>query len=66
MTRNYRVYVQSTTSSPWTDTGIIESGEDKDKEKIERIWASNLRQMGYANFRLEPITYGTPIDRSGE
>lgn len=60
MLRNYRVYVKATIKSPWRDTGIVES----DKATARTVWDEIIRKSRHHAFKLEPIVYGTPIDRS--
>ena len=59
MDLNWRVYTKTTSYSPWVQTGIIESN----KELAEKIWLDIIKRLQYHSFKLEPITYGIPIDR---
>lgn len=59
MTRNYRVYTKAHESSPWKDTGIIESNRDL----ANAVWSDICRKLGRHSFKLEPISYGVEYAR---
>ena len=59
MVRNYRVYVKTHESSPWRDTGIIESNRDL----ANAVWFDICRKFGRHSFKLEPISYGVAYAR---
>jgi spore coat protein U-like protein len=56
---NYRVYTRATATSPWRDTGIIES----DRDTAHAVWAGIIRRLRYHSYKLFAITYGVPIER---
>ena len=59
MVRCWRVYIKTDASSPWRDTGIIESN----REAASSAWAAICRKLRRHSFKLEPITYGVAYAR---
>jgi hypothetical protein len=57
---NYRVHTRATATSPWRDTGIIES----DRNTANAVWTDIIRRLQYHSFKLHAITYGIAIERS--
>ena len=56
---NYRVYTKATKNSPWKFNGVIESNLDN----AHKCWTDTIKRLRYHAYKLEPCTYGVPIER---
>ena len=56
---NYRVYTKTSKSSPWKDTGIIESN----REAAKKYWKELIDKLGHYDFKFEYCMGGICAER---